>query len=61
MGIPLYIAGFGLIVALIVFRKEVALVARIFQEASMALMDIPVIMFEPILVSFGINPKKFET
>jgi len=51
MGIPLYITGFASIVVLIIFRKEVALVARIFQEASMALMDIPVIMFEPFLVS----------
>ncbi|CAH1734113.1 unnamed protein product [Chironomus riparius] len=49
MGIPLYITGFGSIVVLIIFRKEVALVARIFQEASMALMDVPAIMFEPIL------------
>ena len=51
MGIPLFITGFASIVVLIIFRKEVALVARIFQEASMALMDIPVIMFEPFLVS----------
>lgn len=52
MAIMLYILGAISIVALIVFRKQIALVAEIFKESSKALMDVPGIMFEPILVSF---------
>jgi solute carrier family 44 protein 1 (choline transporter-like protein) len=37
---------------LYLFRNKIKLVAQLFKEASKALMDIPLIMFEPILVRF---------
>lgn len=39
-----------LIFLLIWFRKRIRLVAKLFKEASKALMDVPTLMFEPILV-----------
>lgn len=39
-----------LIFILIWFRKRIRLVAKLFKEASKALMDVPTLMFEPILV-----------
>lgn len=42
--------GIILIVLLICFRKRIALVAKLFKEASKALIDVPSIMFEPVLV-----------
>jgi len=42
--------GLILIGFLIFFRKRIALVAKLFKEASKALIDVPAIMFEPILV-----------
>ena len=44
------IMGLVLIGFLIFFRKRIALVAKLFKEASKALTDVPAIMFEPILV-----------
>jgi hypothetical protein len=46
-----YFSGVVLILALVLFRKKIALVAGIFKESSKSLMDVPAIMFEPILVS----------
>ncbi|KAL7012097.1 hypothetical protein ACKWTF_014629 [Chironomus riparius] len=43
------IMGLVLIGFLIFFRKRIALVAKLFKEASKALTDVPSIMFEPIL------------
>ncbi|XP_070508755.1 choline transporter-like protein 1 [Chironomus tepperi] len=47
-------AFFGIIGAVLVgllyyFRKRIVLVAKLFKEASKALIDVPAIMFEPIL------------
>jgi len=42
--------GLLFIVILMCFRKRIALVAKLFKEASKALNDVPAIMFEPILV-----------
>ena len=44
------ITGLIFIGFLIYFRKRIALVAKLFKEASKALIDVPAIMFEPILV-----------
>ncbi|CAG9810629.1 unnamed protein product [Chironomus riparius] len=44
------IMGLVLIGFLIFFRKRIALVAKLFKEASKALIDVPAVMFEPILV-----------
>lgn len=54
-GLCIYLLSLISIVALIIFRKEIALVAAIFKESSKALMDVPAIMFEPILVRFWRN------
>jgi len=51
-GVCIYLLSLISIIALIIFRKEIALVAAIFKESSKALMDVPAIMFEPILVRF---------
>jgi hypothetical protein len=44
------IMGLILIGLLIYYRKRIALVAKLFKEASKALIDVPAVMFEPILV-----------
>jgi len=44
------ITGLISIIILIVFHARIALVAKLFKEASKALIDVPAIMFEPILV-----------
>ena len=44
------IMGIFLIILLIWFRKRISLVAKLFKEASKALIDVPAVMFEPILV-----------
>ncbi|KAL7012087.1 hypothetical protein ACKWTF_014619 [Chironomus riparius] len=48
-GLLIYLLSLISIIVLIIFRKEIALVAAIFKESSKALMDVPAIMFEPIL------------
>jgi solute carrier family 44 (choline transporter-like protein), member 1 len=42
------------ILLLIWFRKRIELVAQLFKEASKALMDVPTILFEPILTFLSI-------
>lgn len=44
------VMGLILLVMLCVFAKRISLVAKLFKEASKALIDVPEIMFEPILV-----------
>jgi len=44
------ILGLISFIILICLRKRIALVAKLFKEASKALIDVPAIMFEPILV-----------
>lgn len=45
------IVGVVLIIMLLWYRKRIKLVARLFKETSKTLIDIPAVMFEPILVS----------
>jgi hypothetical protein len=40
-----------MIAVLFYFRKRINLVAKLFKEASKALIDVPSIMIEPVLVS----------
>jgi inner membrane protein involved in colicin E2 resistance len=44
-------AAFIMSAFLFIFRTRIDLVAKLFQEASKALIDVPGIMFEPLLVS----------
>lgn len=60
-GLCFFLMGFILLVVLIIYRKTITLVAQIFKESSKALMDVPGIMFEPILVSANIFLKVFES
>jgi hypothetical protein len=44
---------------LYLFRKRIALVAELFKEASRSLIDVPGVLFEPILVSRCLRLEKF--
>jgi len=46
------VVGVIYICILLYIRDRIKLVIKIFKQASIALMDIPLILFEPILVSF---------
>jgi hypothetical protein len=44
-------AALVFIVILFCYRRRIRLVVKLFKEASLALIDVPALMFEPILVS----------
>lgn len=51
LAISMGITGIILVVMLVIFRKRIALVAKLFKETSIALIDAPMLMVEPVLVS----------
>ena len=52
-------AAFIMSAFLYIFRTRIDLVAKLFEETSKALIDVPGIMFEPILVSVGLSIIEF--
>lgn len=47
------LSGSITLILVITFRKRIILVAKLFKEASKVLIDVPGILFEPILVRFS--------
>jgi ABC-type multidrug transport system fused ATPase/permease subunit len=54
-GVMFVITGLLNVLLIFIFRKRIALVAKLFKETSKVLMDVPAIMFEPILVKRNLN------